>query len=76
MKNKMMKWLARGAFVTLVAGAMLVAGPRYVMAEDCQEPWQMGYCPPMTLQECIDDCNEIFGNGGICAPGPCCNCFL
>lgn len=76
MRGKAKKWLARGVFSALVAGAMLVAGPQYAAARYCNEEWQPGTCPPLLPQECYDLCEELFGNGGTCGPGPCCNCWL
>lgn len=80
MKGRMMKWLARGAFVTLVAGAMLVASPQYAAAGNCDEEWQAGSCPPLTPGPegtCYSACQlKGFPDGGTCGPGPCCNCFL
>jgi hypothetical protein len=79
MNRSMMKWLARGAFATMVAGAMLVAGPRDLAAYDCPEP-NAGTCPPLTPypgpNSCDQACKDLgWQDGGTCV-GPCCTCFM
>jgi hypothetical protein len=76
MRSRTMKWMARGAFATIVAGAMLVAGPRDVAAYDCPEP-SAGTCPPLANLDgsCNEACQLLEYDGGTCV-GPCCTCFL
>jgi hypothetical protein len=79
MRGRMIKWLARGAFATLVAGVMLAVGPQYAAAIDCPEP-NAGTCPPLTQGQgpgsCWRACKDIgWDDGGSCV-GPCCTCFM
>jgi hypothetical protein len=74
MRKTLIKWLARGAFAALVAGAMLVAGPQYAVANDCPEP-NAGYCPPLDDQSCNEACLNLQYEGGVCV-GPCCTCWM
>ena len=75
MRGRMIKWLARGAFATLVAGVMLAVGPQYAAAIDCPEP-NAGTCPPLTQGQCYSACQGIgWQDGGSCV-GPCCTCFM
>jgi hypothetical protein len=73
----MMKWLARGVFAALVAGAMLVAGPRYLMADFCDAPEQIGTCPPFNQNSCHEECIlPIHGYPGGNCIGGCCTCII
>jgi hypothetical protein len=79
MRTRTMKWLARTAFATLVAGVMLAVGPQYAVAYDCPEP-SAGTCPPLTQGQgpgsCYQACIGIgWDDGGSCV-GPCCTCFM
>jgi hypothetical protein len=82
MRSRMMSWLARGAFATLVAGVMLAVGPQYAAAIDCPEP-NAGTCPPLYGSgppghdlPCPDACGALgWDDGGSCV-GPCCTCFM
>jgi hypothetical protein len=47
MRQEARKWLARSAFVALVAIGTLIAGPRIAAARDCPFP-SAGTCPPLT----------------------------
>jgi len=80
MRGRMIKWLARGAFATLVAGVMLAVGPQYVVAEWCSAPEQPGFCPPFTNSTCNTWCLEHeYDMGGECVGGQqngCCTCIL
>jgi hypothetical protein len=79
MKSRMMKWLGRGAFAALVAGVMLAVGPQYAVADFCDQPEQLGTCPPYTNDagenNCCDACVLAgYSWGGFCVAG-CCTCF-
>jgi hypothetical protein len=78
MRSRMMKWLARGAFATLVAGVMLAVGPQYAAAVPCDQPEQLGTCPPYTNDpgpwNCEDACQAAQYYGGNCIAG-CCTCM-
>jgi hypothetical protein len=82
MRTRTMKWLARTAFATMVAGVMLAVGPQYAAAIDCPEP-NAGTCPPLegsgspkTGDSCPLACDELgWHDGGSCV-GPCCTCFM
>jgi hypothetical protein len=79
MRSRMMKWLARGAFATLVAGVMLAVGPQYAVAVPCDAPEQLGTCPPYTNQQGPNNCWAAcvaaeYEDGGYCIAG-CCTCM-
>lgn len=76
MKTTTRQWLARSAFVTLVAVAMLIAGPRNAAADVCNGEGQLGTCPPFNDQTCALACIQAgHPDGGDCV-GTCCTCFL
>ncbi len=85
MQRRVMKWLARGAYVALVALGMVVAGPQYVAAYNpCPYP-SAGTCPPLTRWpdtgegSCYKACQDLgWPDGGRCNPGEgsCCVCFM
>jgi hypothetical protein len=79
MRSRMMKWLARGAFATLVAGVMLAVGPQYAVAVPCDQPEQLGACPPYTNEPGPYNCENACKSGGYplggdCVAG-CCTCI-
>jgi hypothetical protein len=80
MNRTIRKWLGRGAFMALVAGAMLIVGPRYVAALDCPYP-SAGTCPPLTGTDpswgtCSPACVAMgWTDGGGCIRG-CCVCLM
>ncbi len=82
MKQQAKKWLARAAFVALVATGMFVAGPRNVAALSCPYP-SAGTCPPLTRDQGPESCYQAcrdpgWPDGGLCNPNPgsCCVCFM
>jgi hypothetical protein len=80
MRSRMIKWLARSAVATLVAGVMLAVGPQYAVANYCDAPEQPGLCPPFTHSTCWYWCVENdYEDGGMCVGGEqngCCTCFM
>lgn len=77
MKLETKRWLARSAFVALVAVGTLIAGPRIAAARDCSYP-TAGTCPPLEsgyLGTCWWACKDIGFEGGTCI-GSCCRCML
>ena len=80
MKPEVKRWLARSAFVTLVAIGTLVARPRVAVARECGYP-TAGTCPPLdsnppiTVSSCYLACKDIGFYGGTCIVSGC-RCFL
>jgi len=82
MKQEARKWLARSAFVALVAIGTLLAGPRIAAARECAYP-SAGTCPPLTplpdtgAGSCYKACQDLgWPDGGLCLPNHCCVCFM
>jgi hypothetical protein len=86
MNREAKKWLARVAFVALVAIGTLIAGPRIAAARDCAYP-SAGTCPPLwgsgapDQQQPADFCPNACAalgwiDGGTCLPNHCCVCFM
>jgi len=82
MKAEARKWLARAAFVALVAAGTLVAGARLNAAVPCPDP-SPGTCPPLLYGQGEGSCYEacrLMGwlDGGQCPPAGsgCCVCFM
>ncbi len=80
MKRTVMTWLARSAFVALVALGTLIAAPRFAVARDCPYP-TAGTCPPLTLGTGLGSCNRAcqdlgWPDGGDCLPTGCCVCRM
>jgi hypothetical protein len=75
MNREAKKWLARVAFVALVAIGTLMAGPRIAAARDCPFP-TAGTCPPLADDGSCDQACQSLGYefGGQCHVG-CCVCF-
>jgi hypothetical protein len=79
MNRTMRKWLGRGTFMALMAGAMLMIGPKYAVADTCSAPEQPGLCPPFTETSCYNWCIEHDYQGGGCVPSEqrgCCTCLI
>ncbi len=76
MKSMMKEWMARSAFVALVATGMLLAGPRYALANHCTGPERPGECPPLTTPQCSSLCMSLGYSGGGACVGHCCTCFV
>jgi hypothetical protein len=79
MRQEARKWLARSAFVALVAIGTLIAGPRIAAARDCPYP-SAGTCPPLEggpNESCGLACKSLgWVDGGSCLPNHCCVCFM
>lgn len=81
MKPETKRWLARSAFVALVAIGTLVAAPRFAAGRSCPE-WSAGTCPPLTEWpdtgpgSCYQACVDLNYSAGFCRADGCCLCAL
>jgi hypothetical protein len=80
MNRRVMTWLARGAFVALVALGTLIAAPQFAPARDCPDP-SPGTCPPLTTGtgpgSCYQACLDLgWPDGGDCMGNGCCVCRM
>ncbi|MFQ5667475.1 MAG: hypothetical protein ACE5HT_16020 [Gemmatimonadales bacterium] len=71
------KRLLRGVSAALVVAALTFGTTQAfaATATACNEPGQIGTCPPFTMTSCNDKCVELFWSGGECFAG-CCQCAI
>jgi hypothetical protein len=69
------RWVGRAAVVALVAAAVLMIEPLPAATGFCDNPEQLGTCPPFTSSTCNNACILAeYPSGGSCVAG-CCTCF-